>query len=72
MGYIIKYLIENIENYFDKKILESLKIIVVVEDDYLFKYSYYNIFNTDKKNIFFIHAEDNIESTLGAPFIQYP
>ena len=60
-GYIIKYLIENIENYFDKKILESLKIIVVVEDDYLFKYSYYNIFNTDKKNIFFIHAEDNID-----------
>ena len=39
LGYIIKYLIENIENYFDKKILESLKIIVVVEDDYLFKYS---------------------------------
>lgn len=61
LGYIIKYLIENIENYFDKKILESLKIIVVVEDDYLFKYSYYNIFNTDKKNIFFIHAEDNID-----------
>ena len=61
LGYIIKYLIENIENYFDKKILESLKIIVVVEDDYLFKYSYYNIFNTNKKNIFFIHAEDNID-----------
>lgn len=61
LGYIIKYLIENIENYFDKKILESLKIIVVVEDDYLFKYSYYNIFNTDKKNIFFINAEDNID-----------
>ena len=61
LGYIIKYLIENIENYFDKKILESLKIIVVVEDDYLFKYSFYNIFNTDKKNIFFIHVEDNID-----------
>ncbi|TXJ44044.1 DUF115 domain-containing protein [Brachyspira aalborgi] len=61
LGYIIKYLIENIENYFDKKNLESLKIIVVVEDDYLFKYSYYNIFNTDKKNIFFIYAEDNID-----------
>lgn len=61
LGYIIKYLIENIENYFDKKILESLKIIVVVEDDYLFKYSYYNIFNTNKKNIFFINAEDNID-----------
>ena len=61
LGYIIKYLIENIENYFDKKKLESLKIIVVVEDDYLFKYSYYNIFNTDKKNIFFIHTEDNID-----------
>ena len=61
LGYIIKYLIENIENYFDKKILESLKIIVVVEDDYLFKYSYYNIFNTNKKNIFFIHTEDNID-----------
>lgn len=61
LGYIIKYLIENIENYFDKKILESLKIIVVVEDDYLFKYSYYNIFNTDKKNIFFIHTEDNVD-----------
>lgn len=61
LGYIIKYLIENIKNYFDKKILESLKIIVVVEDDYLFKYSYYNIFNTDKKNIFFIHTEDNVD-----------
>ncbi len=61
LGYIIKYLIENIENYFDKKNLESLKIIVVVEDDYLFKYSYYNIFNTNKKNIFFIHTEDNID-----------
>lgn len=61
LGYIIKYLIENIENYFDKKKLESLKIIVVVEDDYLFKYSYYNIFNTDKKNIFFIHTEDNVD-----------
>ena len=61
LGYIIKYLLENIENYFDKKTLESLKIIVVVEDNYLFKYSYYNIFNTDKKNIFFIYKEDSID-----------
>lgn len=61
LGYIIKYLLENIENYFNKKTLESLKIIAVVEDNYLFKYSYYNIFNTDKKNIFFIHKEDNID-----------
>ena len=29
LGYIVKYLLKNIENYFDKKTLESLKIIVV-------------------------------------------
>ena len=61
LGYIVKYLIENINEYFDEKTLESLKIIVIVEDTILFKYSYYNIFNTEKENIFFIHGEDNID-----------
>ena len=61
LGYIVKYLIENINEYFDEKTLESLKIIVIVEDTILFKYSYYNIFNTEGENIFFIHGEDNID-----------
>ncbi|TKZ35449.1 motility associated factor glycosyltransferase family protein [Brachyspira catarrhinii] len=61
LGYIVKYLIENINEYFNEKTLESLKIIVIVEDTILFKYSYYNIFNTEKENIFFIHGEDNID-----------
>ena len=61
LGYIVKYLIENINEYFNEKTLESLKIIVIVEDTALFKYSYYNIFNTEKENIFFIHEEDNID-----------
>ena len=61
LGYIVKYLIENINEYFNEKTLESLKIIVIVEDTALFKYSYYNIFNTEKENIFFIHGEDNID-----------
>lgn len=61
LGYIVKYLIENINEYFDEKTLESLKIIVIVEDTILFKYSYYNIFNTERENIFFIHGEDNID-----------
>ena len=61
LGYIVKYLIENINEYFNEKTLESLKIIVIVEDTILFKYSYYNIFNTEKENIFFIHEEDNID-----------
>lgn len=61
LGYIVKYLVENINEYFNEKILESLKIIVIVEDTALFKYSYYNIFNTEKENIFFIHGEDNID-----------
>ena len=61
LGYIVKYLIENINEYFNEKTLESLKIIVIVEDTALFKYSYYNIFNTEKENIFFIHKEDNID-----------
>ena len=56
LGYIVKYLIENINEYFDEKTLESLKIIVIVEDTILFKYSYYNIFNTEIENIFFIHG----------------
>lgn len=61
LGYIVKYLIENINEYFNEKTLESLKIIVIVEDTILFKYSYYNIFNTERENIFFIHGEDNID-----------
>ena len=61
LGYIVKYLTENINDYFNEKTLESLKIIVIVEDTILFKYSYYNIFNTEKENIFFIYAEDNID-----------
>ena len=61
LGYIVKYLVENINEYFNEKTLESLKIIVIVEDTALFKYSYYNIFNTEKENIFFIHEEDNID-----------
>lgn len=61
LGYIVKYLSENISEYFNQKILESLKIIVIVEDTILFKYSYYNIFNTERENIFFIHAEDDID-----------
>ena len=61
LGYIVKYLSENINEYFNQKILESLKIIVIVEDTILFKYSYYSIFNTERENIFFIHAEDDID-----------
>ena len=61
LGYIVKYLSENINEYFNQKILESLKIIVIVEDTILFKYSYYNIFNTERENIFFIHAEDDMD-----------
>lgn len=61
LGYIVKYLTENINEYFNQKILESLKIIVIVEDTILFKYSYYNIFNTERENIFFIHAEDDMD-----------
>ena len=61
LGYIVKYLMENINDYFDEKTLENLKIIVIVEDTYLFKYSYYNIFNTENENIFFIHNEENID-----------
>ncbi len=61
LGYIVKYLSENISEYFNQKILESLKIIVIVEDTILFKYSYYNIFNTERENIFFIHAEDDMD-----------
>lgn len=65
LGYIVKYLLENISDYFDEKTLKNLKIIVIIEDAALFKYSYhnifYNIFNANNKNIFFIHNEDNIE-----------
>ena len=61
LGYIVKYLSENINEYFNQKILESLKIIVIVEDTILFKYSYYNIFNTERENVFFIHAEDDMD-----------
>ncbi len=60
LGYILKYLLENIDNYFDENIIKTLKIIVVVEDAAIFKYSYYNIYNTDNKNIFFIYKNDDI------------
>lgn len=65
LGYIVKYLIQNINDYFNEKTLENLKIIVIVEDSYLFKYSYYNIFdnifNSKNENIFFIHSEETID-----------
>nr|WP_295154426.1 6-hydroxymethylpterin diphosphokinase MptE-like protein [uncultured Brachyspira sp.] len=60
LGYILKYLLENINDYFSKEIIKSLKIIVVIEDSAVFKYSYNNIYNTDNNNIFFIHKDDNI------------
>ena len=53
-------MLENINEYFSKSIIEKLKIIVVIEDAILFKYSYYNIYNTDNKNIFFIYKDDSI------------
>ena len=60
LGYILKYLMENIDNYFNKNTIKTLKIIAVVEDTVLFKYSYYNIYNPDSENIFFIHKDDSI------------
>ncbi len=60
LGYILKYLIENINDYFNKEIIKTLKIIVVIEDISVFKYSYNNIYNTDNNNIFFIHKDDSI------------
>lgn len=60
LGYILKYLLENINDYFSKEIIKSLKIIVVIEDSAVFKYSYNNIYNTNNNNIFFIHKDDNI------------
>lgn len=61
LGYIVKYLIENFNDYFEKEVIESLKIIVVVEDSALFKYSYYNMKNPSKENIFFIHHNDDVK-----------
>ena len=61
LGYILKYLLENINNYFNDEIIKDLKIVIVVEDAAIFKYSYYNIYSTNKENIFFIDSEDNIE-----------
>ena len=60
LGYILKYLLENIDDYFSKDIIKTLKIIVVIEDAAVFKYSYYNIYNTDNNNIFFVHKDDSI------------
>ena len=60
LGYILKYLLENINDYFNENTIKTLKIIAVIEDEVLFKYSYYNIYNTDSKNIFFIHKDDSI------------
>ena len=61
LGYILKYLIENINNYFNDEIIKDLKIVIVVEDAAIFKYSYYNIYSTNKENIFFIDTEDDID-----------
>lgn len=61
LGYILKYLLENINNYFNDEIIKDLKIVIVVEDAAIFKYSYYNIYSTNKENIFFIDSEDDIE-----------
>ena len=61
LGYILKYLLENINNYFNDEIIKDLKIVIVVEDADIFKYSYYNIYSTNKENIFFIDSEDDIE-----------
>ncbi|MEI0491169.1 6-hydroxymethylpterin diphosphokinase MptE-like protein [Brachyspira intermedia] len=60
LGYTLKYLLENIDEYFNKEIIKTLKIIVVIEDAAVFKYSYYNIYNTDNNNIFFIYKDDSI------------
>ncbi|MEI0611314.1 motility associated factor glycosyltransferase family protein [Brachyspira pilosicoli] len=61
LGYILKYLLENINNYFNDESIKDLKIVIVVEDAAIFKYSYYNIYSTNKENIFFIDSEDDIE-----------
>ena len=60
LGYTLKFLIENINDYFNQKTIQTLKIIIVIEDVKLFKYSYYNIYNTNNKNIFFICKDDSI------------
>ncbi len=60
LGYTLKYLMENINDYFNKEIIKTLKIIVIIEDIAVFKYSYHNIYNTDSSNIFFIHKDDSI------------
>lgn len=61
LGYILKYLLENINNYFNDESIKDLKIVIVVEDAAIFKYSYYNIYSTNKENIFFIDSEDDID-----------
>lgn len=61
LGYILKYLLENINNYFNEETINLLKIVIVVEDAAIFKYSYYNIYSTNKENIFFIDTEDDID-----------
>ncbi|TXJ47426.1 motility associated factor glycosyltransferase family protein [Brachyspira pilosicoli] len=61
LGYILKYLLENINNYFNDEIIKALKIIIVVEDAAIFKYSYYNIYSANNENIFFIDNEDDID-----------
>ncbi|MBW5396941.1 motility associated factor glycosyltransferase family protein [Brachyspira pilosicoli] len=61
LGYILKYLLENINDYFNDEIIKDLKIVIVVEDATIFKYSYYNIYSTNKENIFFIDTEDDID-----------
>lgn len=61
LGYILKYLLENINDYFNDEIIKDLKIVIVVEDAAIFKYSYYNIYSTNKENIFFIDTEDDVD-----------
>ncbi|MEI0531261.1 6-hydroxymethylpterin diphosphokinase MptE-like protein [Brachyspira pilosicoli] len=61
LGYVLKYLLENINDYFNDEIIETLKIVIVVEDAAIFKYSYYNIYSTNNENVFFIDTEDDID-----------
>lgn len=60
LGYIVKYLTDNIYNYFTN--IDNLQIIVIVDDIDLFIYSYKNIFSSfnlsDK--IYFLSSSEDI------------
>lgn len=64
LGIIVKYLTDHIKEYFNEDIIDNLKIIVVVEDEVLFKYSYYNAQNSYNDNIFFMHHNDGLNYVL--------